>query len=364
MSEDNVNLLWKYCSNLESINIRDLRMFNPHRASPFKNISTRLRYFRLGFPRDGAEIRDDVEKGLFEELSRLPTLVSVELLKFSCHAPIVAEFPAVHDKILTISFQCKTNRQLLAVARVLNQLKALENLSLEFPQPRSRERRDQLFEEDVALPPHVDFPFNGQSLRIRGDASSKVFGFMIHPPFALRSLDVGMETLGPALLQREVLIMPGISNLEELILQANYPEHEDQIGLVLTRATSLKKLYILVADQTGWSYRGAHEYLQEHEARGVAEGPKTFDFVADFVQKSSTVEEVALSIATPLPFQLNENKFSVTDIKERLLQIKGEAQGSKLRCITVSVARINENPWKMQIIKDCLGIWRHHLLIV
>ena len=361
-SEADAIRLWKSCPNLEYLNIREMRMFNPHLANPFRGLSEHLRHFRLGFPRDGAEIRDDVETGLFEALSQLPSLESVHLDKFSCHAPIVGQFTAVHHKIRVISFQCKTNRHFLEVARVVKHLRFLEHLTLEFPQLSPQERLDPDYvRDDVTLPSHVDFSYHGRSLRIRGEASPEILGFIIRPPYSLRSLEVGMETLGKTLLERGDLVTPGISKLEELILQVNYPEHEDRLGPLLAKSAALKKLHILVADQTGWLFRSAYNYLREHEARGVAEGPKTFDFVIDFVRESPTIEEVDLSIATPLPYQLNANRFSVSEIKDKLLQLKDDNRASRLKCLNVGVAMINESPWKMQIIKDCLGVWRHHL---
>lgn len=172
--------------------------------------------------------------------------------------------------------------------------------------PRPSDQRDgsQMEPSDVDLPSHVDFPFKGPTLNVSGDAFPGPFRFLFHSPSSLKSLDVTMEALGPALTKWELDIMPTINGLEDLSLQVCYPEHELQMSQVLSGASSLKKLSVCIAQSRGLLHATAEEYWEDNLARGVAEGPKTFETVVEFVATSRTIERVDLGIGSPLGYQV------------------------------------------------------------
>ena len=209
------------CSRLHRLTIRELRIFNPHEMNPFQTLSPRLRRFRVRFPRDGDFVPVDLETHLLSSLAALPALEAVDLDDFSCRSDLVAQFPALHAKIISISFRCQSSRDFLALVAVVEKLPRLENLHLNFPETH--------VDDDAAVfHCFVKFQFVGKFLRIRGEASPYVFKFMIQPPFALTTLDVGTNTLGLALLKWPSILTPCLNRLEELLLQVESPWHEGE----------------------------------------------------------------------------------------------------------------------------------------
>ena len=95
---------------------------------------------------------------------------------------------------------------------------------------------------------------------------------------------------------------------------------------------------------------------------GIASGFKTFHSVVEFLEWNRLMEELNFTFATPLPYQMSGNKLTISGIKETLLELETrlETSSSRLRYVDVNVAVINSLPWKMQLVKDCLGRWNHH----
>jgi len=95
---------------------------------------------------------------------------------------------------------------------------------------------------------------------------------------------------------------------------------------------------------------------------GIASGFKTFHSVVEFLESNRLMEELNFTFATPLPYQMSGNKLTISGIKDTLLELETrlERSSSRLRYVNVNVAVINSLPWKMQLVKDCLGRWNHH----
>ena len=85
--------------------------------------------------------------------------------------------------------------------------------------PESRVDEENRYDDGVGFPCFVKFRFAGKYLRIRGEAPPYVLKFMIQPPYALNTLDVGVEALGLALLKWPSTLTPWLSKLTGLLLQ-------------------------------------------------------------------------------------------------------------------------------------------------
>ena len=359
VSESYLVRLLSSCSRLRLLDLRELRLFNPHHTNPFSSLSPRLRRFRLRFPRDGETIPADLESHLLTALSALPHLETIELEDFSCRPELVTLFPTLYPKIRSIAFRCQSSREFFSHVSAVEKLRRLDSLYLNFP-----ETEEDLPSDDhvVGFPCFINFRFAGKYLRIRGEASPHVFKFMVQPPHALQTLDVGVNALGLAVLKWPSTLSPWLSKLKELLLQVESSWHEDVMREILGATASLRSLHVVVASGGELAAMRAAELLlrEDADARGIASGFKTFHSVVEFLETSRTMETLDFTFATPLPYQMSESKLTVTGIKETLLRLKDHVSQSRLKRINVNVAVINSLPWKLQLVRNCLGRWEHH----
>ena len=130
---------------------------------------------------------------------------------------------------------------------------------------------------------------------------------------------------------------------------------------ILAATKRLKSLHVVVASGGELAaQRDVENLIRDINGGGVASGSKTFFSVMDFLETSRTMETLHFTFATPLPYQMSEAKLTVDGIKERLVRLKERTENSRLKCVNVSIAVINSLPWKMQVVRDCLGRWICH----
>merc|ERR1712228_96134 len=184
----------------------------------------------------------------------------------------------------------------------------------------------------------------------------------IQPPYALDTLDVGLNTLGLALLKWPSTLTPWLSKIKELLLQVESPWHEDVMREILAATTSLQSLHVVVASGGELAAQREAESLLRDDplGGGIASGFKTFHSVVEFLETSRSMKDLNFTFATPLPYQMSGTKLTISGIKETLLGLRDRVKSSRLRCVNVNVAVINSLPWKMQLVRNCLGRWDHH----
>jgi hypothetical protein len=206
MGEADLDRLLAACINLESLSLPELRLFNPRHMNPFQSLSTCLRDVRISFPRDDDFIPVELETHLLAALSERGCINSIELSNFSSNFDLMLRHVRLHSKMRIITFRCEPKENFMTLVHVIDKLNHLENLHLAFPKSVN-EPMAIINEPDSLFHCNGHFSLPLKVLRITGEASPRALKFLMQSSVSLLTLDVGLNTLGAAILSWPSLLM-------------------------------------------------------------------------------------------------------------------------------------------------------------